>query len=362
MYTAMIVEDEMNILKYMNKMVSSIDEFAVKAAYASPEEALRAFGDIMPDVVFLDIEMPRMNGIELARKMLLEKEDLNIVFTTAYGNYAVNAFEVEAIDYLMKPIIKEDLERVLKRLNKAARPAEARSNPLTAQNPPLPVSCFGCFEVRDGKQNLVKWPTKKAEEAFSYFVVYQGKYISKWELLETFWADLEDERRLPNLYNTIYRIKKVLKFLPLAPQIQSINEGYMLKAEGCLSDLGQFLEQEKQPGDSFSEEAASGLFFSYSLPVFGTRDYLWSLPVQQNAAKVYHRLCCRLLRHYYEQNQLKKAEEIIRHYVTLHIEDEDIMREWLGLVSGWKGCEGKTEEYRRWFNEKLKAAELPLLK
>lgn len=364
MYRVMIVEDEINILKHMNKMLSAIDEFAVKAAFSSPEEALEAFEDIMPDVVFLDVEMPRMNGVKLAREMLLRKDDLRIVFTTAYENYAINAFEVGAIDYLMKPIIKEDLERVLKRLNKTLRPAKVQSSPPEDGNP-VPVSCFGCFEVRDYSHNLVKWPTKKAEEVFSYFIVYQGKYISKWELLEVFWPDMEEGRRLPNLYNTIYRIKRVLKVLPLDPQIQNVNEGYVLKAKGCLSDLGRFLElakHERQAEAALSVEAASSLFFSYSTPLFGTRDYLWSLSIQKYAAKIYNSLCLRLLHHYYEQDQLQKGEEIIQYYAAQHIEDEDIMREWLKLLAAWKGCEGKVEEYRKWFNEKLKEAELPLLK
>lgn len=362
MYTVMLVEDEVHILNHMSKMLSSMDTFIVKGAFSTPEEALAAFPDILPDVVFLDIEMPRMNGIELARRLLAQKSDLRIIFTTAYGNYALDAFEVEAIDYLMKPIMHHSLERVLERLNKITGAQKAQVSPLKENNN-FPVRCFGCFDVRNQQQQLIKWSTKKAEELFAYFLVYQGKHISKWELLEVFWEDMDEERGTHNLYNTIYRIKKVLKTLPLSPQIQKINEGYVLKAQGNLSDLGQLLELMKQSQDNagFSIEAAKNLFFSYAAPLFGNKDYFWSLPTQKYVLQEYGRLCRRLLLYYYEQNQFSKAEEVIRHYTNWHIEDDDMLREWLRLVADWKGCEEKAEVYRQWFNEKLTEAELPLL-
>lgn len=362
MYTAIVVEDESNILKHMNKLLAAMDEFLLKGAFATPHEALAAFPELMPDVAFIDIEMPRMNGLELARRLLEVKEDISIVFTTAYGQYALDAFEVEAIDYLMKPIMKEDLQRVLKRLNRILSFQKMQS-PLFKSAPSFAVRCFGAFEVRDRQQQMVKWPTRKAEEVFAYFIANQGRYISKWELLKIFWPEIEEERAIPNLYNTIYRVKQVLKKLPLSPKIQKINEGYTLEAQGNLSDLGEFLEVMKQSKEirDVSLEACSSLFFSYATPLFGDKDYFWSLHIEKYAAQEYGKLCYKLLLYYYEQNQLQKGEEIILHYMTQYIEDEDMLREWLKLVAHWQGYEEKLDEYRHSFNEKLASAELPLL-
>lgn len=366
MYSVMIVEDEVNILNHIYKMASSIGSFSVEGAFSKPEEALEAFRGIMPDVVFLDVEMPRTSGIELSRKMLDQKPDLWIVFLTAYSHYAVNAFEVGAIDYLMKPVMKDDLERVVKRLDKLGRRKQERANPQKEQST-FPVCCFGCFDVRDVRQQLIKWPTKRTEEVFAYFLVRQGKYVSKWELLELFWPELEENRALNNLYNTIYRIKKVLRLMPLSPQIQKMNGGYILEAKRKLSDLGQFLEflevmKQNKGNTDFSAEASLSLFFSYATPLFGTRDYFWSLHVQKYAAEEYGKLCHKLLLHYYEKNQFAKGEEIIQYYAEQHIEDEEMLQVWLRLAANWKGHETAAEKYRNWFNEKLKEAELPLLK
>lgn len=361
MYTVMLVEDELNILRHMNKIISVMEEFEVKGAFSSPEEALEAFYQLAPNVVFLDIEMPRMNGIELAKRLRTQKDDVKIIFTTAYGNYALDAFEVEAIDYLMKPIMNEDIRRVLKRLNKAAQPSGSQSF-LSREEPSFPVRCFGGFDVKDGQQQLIKWPTRKAEELFAYFVAHQGKYMSKWELLEVFWPDMEGERGLHNLYNTIYRIKQVLRSIPLSPQIQKINEGYILKAQGNLSDLGRFemlMNQNEKAG--LPVEDCLNLFFSYTVPLFGDRDYPWSIPIEKYLSQEYEKLCHKLLLYYYEQNQFSKGEEVIQYYAVQHIENEDMLREWLRLVMHWKDHENKAEEYRHRFNEKLAAAELPLL-
>lgn len=359
MFSVMIVEDEVHILKYMQKKLSAFGDFHVKGAFSIPEEALAAFDGIQPDVVFLDIEMPRVNGIELARRLLDKKHDLHIVFTTAYGQYAVNAFEVEAIDYLMKPIADEDIVRVIKRLNKAIKgkqPQKAGG----VRDFLVPVRCFGRFDVRDHQQQMVRWPTKKAEELFAYFLVHQGRYVSKWELLELFWADMAEERGLHNLYNTIYRIKQVLKKLSATTTIKKVNDGYILESKEVLSDLGQLLLIEKENDTiPLPMEEIAVLFFSYTTPLFGMRDYIWSFSIQEYVAGLYRKLCGRLLRYYREQDQFQQAEEVVRHYISQYVEDEKMMAEWLEILRNWRGHEKKVIEYRSWFNEKLREAELP---
>lgn len=362
MFSVIIVEDEVHILKYMQKKLSAFEDFQVKGAFLTPEEALADFDGIQPEVAFLDIEMPRMNGLELARRLLDKKQDLHIIFTTAYGQYALNAFEVEAIDYLMKPIADEDLVRVFKRLNKVVKGTPPKKDGVTGRVV-FPVRCFGCFDVRDQQQQVVRWPTKKAEELFAYFLIHQGQYVSKWELLELFWTDVPEERGLQNLYNTIYRIKQVLKKLSVSAEINKVNDGYILESEEVLSDLGQLLLLTKKENNELilPMEGIAMLFFSYTTPLFGVRDYIWSFSSQEYVAGLYRKLCNRLLCYYREQDQFQQAEEVIRHYISQYVEDESMMTQWLEILGNWSGHEKKVVEYLSWFNEKLREAELPTL-
>jgi two-component system LytT family response regulator len=369
LFKVMLVEDEIHILKYMKKKLEEYDIFSLCAEFSSPEEALSAFDGLQPDVAFLDIEMPRISGMELAAQFLKKKRDLCIIFTTAYGQYAVDAFEIEAVDYLMKPIVDEDILRVIKRLQKNWR-RDTPAPPVMEQralhrgyHECIPARCFGDFEVRDREQQLISWPTRKAEELFAYFLTRQEKYVGKWELIELFWPEGDEDKSLHNLYNTIYRMKQVLKKLPLEPAIKKVNEGYLLEGERALSDLTlfmSFMEQHKAVTEGCEKEAAS-LFFSYRTPLFGTRAYIWSISVQEYAARYYKRLCRQLLQYHKEKNQFQKADEILRYYVGQHIEDEEIMRTWLELLRNWKGHEGRMEEYRIWFNKELKKEDLPAL-
>jgi two-component SAPR family response regulator len=364
-YHVILVEDETFVLTYMVKMLKGFLELSVEAAFSSPEEVLDSFDTLNVDVAFLDIEMPRMNGLELARKLTEKKHDLQIIFTTAYSKYAVDAFGVEAIDYLLKPINTDDILRVIKRLNKnKPKPAKIEEENAVYKEElikPCKIRCFGRFEIKDETNQIIKWPTKKAEEVFAYFLMHQGSYINKWELLDKFWPDMEEERGFHNLYNTIYRIKQVIKSLPASPAIEKINDGYVLKAEELYTDIDNLkIIDEKGFSEDFLADIRA-LCLSYNTPLFGTRDFIWSVALQENVSRIYKRVCKKLIYYYRNKNEFEQAEEILRHFVKQHPESEDMMFWWFDLLKDWCGKEDKISEYKTWFNLKLSEMELPLL-
>lgn len=368
MYRVILVEDELFVLNYMKKMLMEFRDLIVVAAYSSPEEVLVSFDSLKVDAAFLDIEMPRMNGIELARKLTDKNHDLLIVFTTAHSKYAIDAFGVEAIDYLLKPINSEDISRVIKRLNKI-KPKLSQMEIKEQENlesefiTAYKIRCFGRFEIRNGANQILKWPTKKAEEVFAYFLIHQGDYINKWELLDKFWPEMEEERGLHNLYNTIYRVKLVIKTLPFLLNIEKINEGYVLKADEVLTDIDilKLIDVKENIFSEYSILKIKAFCLTYDTPLFGTRDYSWSVSLQENVARIYKRVCKRVINYYRDNNDFEQAEEILRHYVKHHTENEDIMLWWLSLLESWKGYEDKIAEYIAWFNIKLSEMDLPAL-
>ncbi|WP_331487709.1 response regulator [Anaerocolumna sp. AGMB13025] len=364
MYHVILVEDEKFVLNYMVKMLKSFPEFIVEAAFSSPEEVLDSFDTLNAEVAFLDIEMPRMNGLELARKLTEKNHDLQIIFTTAYSKYAVDAFGVEAIDYLLKPINSEDILRVIKRLNKKNPEfvkAVGENSDKEELIKPYNIRCFGRFEIKDELDQIIKWPTKKAEEVFAYFLMHQGSYINKWELLDKFWPDMEEERGFHNLYNTIYRIKQVIRSLPASPGIEKINDGYVLKAEGLYSDIDNLKFVDEKDLSEGSLSGIRALCLSYNTPLFGTRDFIWSVALQENIARIYKRVCKKVIYFYRNKDDFEQAEEILRHFVKQHPESEDMMIWWFELLRNWCGREDKISEYKTWFNLKLSEMELPLL-
>lgn len=116
MIHAMIVDDEQIILDNLTYIFEQLEDAAVQKAFQDPAAALREYPALKPDVVIMDINMPTMNGLEFAEKIREIDPDANIIFLTAYDNYAVNAFGVNALDYLLKPVTTSKLTRALQRI------------------------------------------------------------------------------------------------------------------------------------------------------------------------------------------------------------------------------------------------------
>jgi len=106
---AIIVDDEQGALETLQKKIALyLPNFNVVALANSAKEGLQAIHKHKPDLVFLDIEMPWMNGFEML-DCLGDNIDFAVVFVTAYDQYAIKAFKTKAIDYLLKPVDKDDL-------------------------------------------------------------------------------------------------------------------------------------------------------------------------------------------------------------------------------------------------------------
>lgn len=105
-----IVEDELPAQKLLVKWISTIPELVLSGIYSDGFSALKAIQADKPDLVFLDIEMPKLNGLEILE--LLDNPP-QIIFTTAYHEYAVKAFELAAVDYLLKPYSLERFKQAV---------------------------------------------------------------------------------------------------------------------------------------------------------------------------------------------------------------------------------------------------------
>lgn len=118
----MIVDDEKPALSRLSSMLSEADGYDICAEASNGVEAIRQADKFKPDIVLMDIRMPGMDGLEAARHMSDYEQPPALIFTTAYGEHALEAFETNAVGYLLKPIRREKLMVELakaKRLNKA---------------------------------------------------------------------------------------------------------------------------------------------------------------------------------------------------------------------------------------------------
>jgi two-component system, LytTR family, response regulator AlgR len=111
----LIVDDEAPASQRLRRLVDELDDTEVCGCESDPRQVEQRCRDLRPDVVLLDVEMPGMNGVELAGRLRELAPAPAVVFVTAFEQYAVDAFELAAVDYLVKPVRSERLARALRR-------------------------------------------------------------------------------------------------------------------------------------------------------------------------------------------------------------------------------------------------------
>src|SRR5450759_508511 len=144
MMRALIVDDEIYAREELEAMLNETGEFLVAGKCANALEAMQAIRKGKPDVLFLDIQMPVINGFELLG-MIDGKLMPNVVFVTAYDEYALKAFEENALDYLLKPV---EIERLLKTVEKLKKKFAEGDKPVFTSPDIQKIPCLHASTIK----------------------------------------------------------------------------------------------------------------------------------------------------------------------------------------------------------------------
>ena len=121
MIQTIIIDDERHSCDALKMLLGKCcPQIEVKAICNSAKDGLQKINELNPDLIFLDIEMPHMNGFQMLEQ--LSKIDFEIIFTTSYDQYAIKAFKFSALDYLLKPVDREELEKAIQKVSKKINP------------------------------------------------------------------------------------------------------------------------------------------------------------------------------------------------------------------------------------------------
>ncbi len=175
MMRALIVDDEPNARRSLEAVLARTGEFTVVGRCGNAVEALHAVREARPDVLFLDVQMPKVNGFQLLG--MIDPEIMpHVVFVTAYDEFAVKAFEESAADYLLKPVEPERLARTVERLR---RPA---AGPPAAVAPPgiRRIPCVGARSIR--LVDVAEVESVRSSEAGVYVVTAAGEHFTELTL------------------------------------------------------------------------------------------------------------------------------------------------------------------------------------
>ncbi len=137
-YRILITDDEPLARQRLRRMIESLPQYQVCGEATTGNEALQAIVTQNPDILLMDIRMPDMDGMEAAQKIAALAQPPALIFCTAYDEYAISAFKVQAIDYLLKPVRPEALQAALQRAARTNRLQQANLQPPATDTPPAP--------------------------------------------------------------------------------------------------------------------------------------------------------------------------------------------------------------------------------
>ena len=195
----LLVDDEQLQLIRLEKTVKAVLPNANYFVFNNPLKAVEEAKNTIIDIAFLDIEMPAINGIKLAKKLKGINPQIKIIFVTAYSHYAFDAYQVHASGYVTKPVSEEKIKVEMNELGNAIA---------LKSKTKLQVKCFGNFEVFHNGE-IVKFSYKKSKEVFAYLVDREGSSVNINELNAAMWE--EDHKSY--LRNLIADIQQTLKGL-----------------------------------------------------------------------------------------------------------------------------------------------------
>ncbi|MBM7702397.1 response regulator [Metabacillus iocasae] len=236
---AVLIDDEYLALDYLERQLNKVVAIDIIGKYENPIVALDEVIKADVDVVFLDIQMPEVNGIDLASQIIEQKPDVIIVFVTAYQEYAVQAFELNAIDYVVKPIRLDRLKNTIQRI--VQQMLIPKVVPQHVDESPLLLRLGKQITVeKHGECEVMSWRTAKSLELFLYLLRHRGVMVRKDELVDLLWPDSEVDKGYSQLYTAIYYTRRLLKKYGDAFSIKSYTEGYVMQLTNVNVDVEEW--------------------------------------------------------------------------------------------------------------------------
>lgn len=243
---AIIVDDERLMIQKFVRLTAGITDLNIVGRFDNGEDALSYVRDNPVETAFLDIEMPEMGGIELAEKLREIRDDILIVFITAYDEYIRDANEINGDHYIIKPYTKETLENVMAKLRLLS----------VRQHKDVYVQTFGRFLVFKEKAPIRL--TGKAKEILALVITRRGKEISNEEIYSTIWEGRPYSNScMAVYYNALRRLRNALAAAGIEEILVSTPRGQTVNTSLFDCDYYAWKDKNADPRDLFEGEFMS---------------------------------------------------------------------------------------------------------
>ena len=258
------IDDEPKALRVLCRCVEEAAPGSGIRAFDRAADALDAIRNegLSPDIVFSDIEMPGLSGLEFAVALKKASPDTRVVFVTAFSQYALDAFQVRAQGYIMKPLTTALVRRELDELPAEPKPAPNR----------LRVQCFGYFEVFWRGEPL-RFARRRTKEFLAYLVDRRGAFCAMEDVISALWGDVDDMKNAKHrVRNFISDLRETLKGIGMEDVLIRRTNNIAIRTELLDCDYYRMLEGdmaavnayrgEYMTNYSWAELTAGNLYFN----------------------------------------------------------------------------------------------------
>lgn len=352
-----LVDDEPAMHLILRKMLAKLPEVQVAGAFTDTMSAaafLTEHKDI--DLAFVDISMAGENGLSFAAKMDASSSRVQIVFVTSHKEYALDAYELSVLDYLVKPVTQERLQRAVRRALANERASRWADQPSSASK--AVVTALGDVVVSN-EAGRVKWISRKCAELFAYLLLYHGKRIPRSRLVSDIFGGMEHNDAEKYLNTTVYQLRKSLEPLGMRDAVRSENDGYALELKEASIDYAEFAKQAKRLQTIEAEEdveLAQQVEQSYTGDLFGDKAYVWAIHETEHYAELYLSLAKRLAEALMAMQNLSAASNLLAKLNRRNPLDESVIRLLMALherIGDKKGLTARYIDYVRLLDREL---------
>ncbi|SFM46618.1 Two-component response regulator, SAPR family, consists of REC, wHTH and BTAD domains [Gracilibacillus orientalis] len=332
-----LFDDEPLALDFLEHQLNLVRNVNVIGKYSHANVEAVSENIKKSDVIFLDIKMPGLNGLELAETILKIKPDLPIVFVTAYDKYAIQAFELNALDYILKPVQLNRLKKTVKRIesyikNSSINPYESAKH--------LTINVLGefTFQLNSDDTRIISWRTTNAQETFLYLLHHHSKIVSKSELVELLFPNMDVNKANSLLYVTIYQVRQALSEFNKYISIRSIQNGYVLKLDNTSIDKEVWEnELDKAPKiDIKTLDQQEKIMSYYKGTYLKKHDYLWAEGERYRLETIWVNHAFKIANYYYKHHFFDKSAIWFIQLSDLVPEDESVNFALMKIYA-WKG-------------------------
>ena len=231
----LIVDDEKTALKQVSRVLRSVASDAIIKKTSDVDDALQLCRETAFDVVFLDVEMPSMDGLTLAKEIKDIRPMTNIVIITAFQEYALEAYKLYVSDYVLKPVTHENLKNALSNLR----------NPIREKRKGLYVRCFGDFAVFFNARP-VAFGRAKTKEMFAYLIDRKGAECTNAQIRAVLWGDRvsDDDKQRHYFAQITYELRVKLDEWGLADIYIQSRDSYAIVPDGIPCDYYEALRSK----------------------------------------------------------------------------------------------------------------------